>query len=124
MIEDRLLVLAGALFGAAGIGLLAASAHGTMPTLSYAAEMLLTHAGALVAIAAAIEARLLAPRPARIAGVGLIAGVALFSADIAWRAVGGERLFPMAAPAGGVVAIAAWLLVAAAALWSLRRRQA
>jgi uncharacterized membrane protein YgdD (TMEM256/DUF423 family) len=35
------------------------------------------------------------------------------------RAFAGHRLFPMAAPAGGIILIAAWLALAAAAVWAL-----
>jgi uncharacterized membrane protein YgdD (TMEM256/DUF423 family) len=43
-------------------------------------------------------------------------GTFLFSADIALRAFVGRRLFPMAAPTGGIILILAWLALAAAAL--------
>jgi uncharacterized membrane protein YgdD (TMEM256/DUF423 family) len=45
-----------------------------------------------------------------------VAGGALFAGDIATRAVSGNRLFPMAAPAGGTLLIVGWLALAAAAL--------
>ncbi len=41
---------------------------------------------------------------------------ALFAGDVAARAFIGARLFPMAAPAGGMILIASWLGVALAAL--------
>ncbi|HZS64129.1 MAG TPA: hypothetical protein VFA53_06495 [Xanthobacteraceae bacterium] len=43
----------------------------------------------------------------------------MFSADVALRAFVGHRLFPMAAPAGGIILLAGWLIVAAAALVAL-----
>jgi uncharacterized membrane protein YgdD (TMEM256/DUF423 family) len=43
-------------------------------------------------------------------------GTILFSGDVALRAFAGQRLFPMAAPTGGIILILAWLVLAAAAL--------
>jgi uncharacterized membrane protein YgdD (TMEM256/DUF423 family) len=48
-------------------------------------------------------------------------GAALFSGDIALRAFAGHWFFPMAAPTGGIILIAAWLLFAAAAIGALLR---
>jgi uncharacterized membrane protein YgdD (TMEM256/DUF423 family) len=45
----------------------------------------------------------------------------LFSGDLALRAFAGHRLFPMAAPTGGIILIAAWLALAAAAVIALIR---
>jgi uncharacterized membrane protein YgdD (TMEM256/DUF423 family) len=59
----------------------------------------------------------LLPRPLGLIAICALAfGAALFAADVAARAYLGHRLFPMAAPAGGIVMIAGWLLVALAAL--------
>jgi uncharacterized membrane protein YgdD (TMEM256/DUF423 family) len=52
---------------------------------------------------------------------GWVLGAALFSGDLALRAFTGHRLFAMAAPAGGIILIAAWLALAAAALAALWR---
>ncbi len=61
-------------------------------------------------------------RPLAIAAaIGLVAGAALFSGDIAMRAFAGHRLFPMAAPTGGVVLIASWLALGVAAVVTLFR---
>jgi uncharacterized membrane protein YgdD (TMEM256/DUF423 family) len=47
----------------------------------------------------------------------MLAGSALFAADIALRAFGiAARLFPNAAPLGGLTMIAGWLALAGAAL--------
>jgi len=54
--------------------------------------------------------------------VGWVVGAALFSGDIATRAVAGHRLFAMAAPTGGVILITAWLALIAAAFGSLLHR--
>jgi uncharacterized membrane protein YgdD (TMEM256/DUF423 family) len=50
-----------------------------------------------------------------------VLGAALFSGDIALRALAGHRLFAMAAPSGGIILIAAWLGLAAAAIAELVR---
>jgi uncharacterized membrane protein YgdD (TMEM256/DUF423 family) len=56
-----------------------------------------------------------------IAAGGLVVGAALFSGDIALRALAHTRLFPMAAPTGGMVMIGAWLAVTLAALVTIVR---
>ncbi len=52
---------------------------------------------------------------------GFVLGSTLFAGDLALRAFAGRRLFAMAAPSGGAVLIAAWLLLAAAALAAMFR---
>jgi uncharacterized membrane protein YgdD (TMEM256/DUF423 family) len=110
-----LLVLAG-LMGAAGITLAAAGAHAAPQAgLDSAAHMLLFHAVAVVAGVALIRQGVLL-RPLMLAVLAAwIVGATLFSADIALRAFAGHRLFAFAAPAGGIVLIAAWLGLAVAA---------
>jgi uncharacterized membrane protein YgdD (TMEM256/DUF423 family) len=44
----------------------------------------------------------------------------LFAADVAARAYLGNRLFPFAAPAGGMIMIAGWLVLTVSALAALR----
>jgi uncharacterized membrane protein YgdD (TMEM256/DUF423 family) len=83
-----------------------------------AAAMALVHASALLALAAL---PLAGPLQKLLPGLGLAFGVIFFSGDLAMRATTGERLFPMAAPTGGVLLIAGWLLLALASLFSLRR---
>lgn len=111
-----LLVLAG-LMGATGIVLAAAGAHAVPGAgLDSAAQMLLFHAVALLA-AAALARQGLLWRPAALAALAAwVLGAALFSGDIALRAFIGHRLFPMAAPAGGIILIVGWLLLATAAV--------
>jgi uncharacterized membrane protein YgdD (TMEM256/DUF423 family) len=116
-----LIALAG-LLGAAGVVLAAAAAHVAPGSgLDSAAWMLLFHATAIIAGAAAVQHGLVA-RPLGLAALGaFVLGAALFSGDIALRAFAGHRLFPMAAPSGGVILIGAWLLLAVAALIALSR---
>lgn len=114
-----LIVLSG-LMGASGIILAAAGAHAvTNAGLEGAAYMLLFHAAALLGGAALVQQGLMW-RPLMLAAlIGWVVGAALFSGDIALRAFVGHRLFVMAAPAGGVILIAAWLALAVAAIAAL-----
>jgi uncharacterized membrane protein YgdD (TMEM256/DUF423 family) len=50
-------------------------------------------------------------------------GLALFSGDLSLRAMHGIPLFPMAAPAGGLLLMAGWLLAALVALIPTRRSE-
>jgi uncharacterized membrane protein YgdD (TMEM256/DUF423 family) len=110
-----LLILAG-LMGAAGIVLAAASAHGTPGAgLDSAGYMLLFHAAAVLGGTALLHQGLLSRNIGLIALSGLAIGAVLFSGDVAARAYIGSRLFPMAAPTGGIVTIAGWLVLALAA---------
>ena len=117
----HILIAIAALFGCAGIMLAAAGAHAKPGTgLDSAGYMLLFHAPAVIAACAAIAAGLIS-RPVGIAAaVVLLIGVALFSGDLALRAYAGHRLFPMAAPTGGIVMMAGWALLALAAFLALR----
>jgi uncharacterized membrane protein YgdD (TMEM256/DUF423 family) len=112
---DRLFVLAAGLCGAAGVGLSAAAAHAGGAFTGTAASFLLAHAPALLAIGLIGGSRWL-----RIAGFILLIGVVLFSGDLVARDFLGTRLFPFAAPTGGTLLIAGWLVTAASALF--RRR--
>jgi uncharacterized membrane protein YgdD (TMEM256/DUF423 family) len=121
MSSTILIALAG-LMGAAGVVLLAAGAHAAPGAgLDSAGQMLLFHAAAVIAAAAAMTQGLLFRPLAHAAAIGLIVGAVLFSGDIAMRAFAGHRLFPMAAPTGGFVLIASWLGVAVAAVIALTR---
>ena len=116
-----LIALAG-LMGAAGVGLAAAAAHSAPGAgLESASSMLLFHAAALVGLAAALD-RGVVWRPLGLAGAfGLAAGAALFSGDLAARALAQTRLFPTAAPTGGTLMILAWLAVCLAGLAALAK---
>jgi uncharacterized membrane protein YgdD (TMEM256/DUF423 family) len=103
--------------GAAGISLAAAAAHAVPGAgLDAAASMLLFHAVAALGAAALAHQGLLR-RPLGLAVIAAwVIGAALFSGDIALRAFVGHRLFPMAAPTGGIMLILGWLVLAVAAL--------
>ncbi|KPF94280.1 DUF423 domain-containing protein [Rhodopseudomonas palustris] len=118
----RVLIVIAGLFGAAGVALAAAAAH--VPDagrLGPASSMLLFHASAVLA------ATLLAERGLvhRIAGLaatfGLVVGTALFAGDLTLRQFAGHGLFPMAAPTGGTLLIASWLLLGLAGALAPRR---
>lgn len=118
---DKIFLTFAGLMGACGVALAAAGAHGmTGVGLDSAANMLLFHACAVVAVTVASHNGLTARWPSAIAAAGFILGAALFAGDIALRAYAGQRLFPMAAPTGGTLLILSWLAVAIAAL--ARRR--
>lgn len=109
MTKQDILVLAGGLAGAAGVALSAAAAHMGGGNVATAANFLLLHAPALLALGLVDAGK---SRIIGWAGLVMIAGLALFAGDLLMRGYVGTRLFPMAAPAGGVLLIAAWLLAA------------
>ncbi|MEN3347908.1 MAG: hypothetical protein V7632_1543, partial [Bradyrhizobium sp.] len=55
-----------------------------------------------------------------VAGFGFVVAATLFAGDLACRQFTGDRLFPFAAPTGGTLLIASWLLLAASAAWPKR----
>lgn len=113
---DRALVACGALAGLAGVALSAAAAHVTGPSsLDTAARFLLVHAPALLALALLAATGLVHPWLGRGAGLALVVGLVLFCGDLSLRALRGAALFPMAAPAGGIVLMLGWALAALAA---------
>ncbi|KMO15730.1 DUF423 domain-containing protein [Methylobacterium platani] len=119
---DRALVALAGLAGALGVGLSAAAAHIAGATsLATAAQFLLFHAPALLALALLSGSGRVHPAPARAAGLALALGLALFSGDLSARALMQAPLFPMAAPSGGMILILGWILVAVAAAWPARR---
>ncbi|MGA2044472.1 MAG: DUF423 domain-containing protein [Roseiarcus sp.] len=115
-----------ALMGAAGVALAAAAAHrGGGDFAQTAAYFLILHAAALLGVAAAARGFSDRPSLARAlvaAGGALGLGAILFSADLATRAFSGDRLFPMAAPAGGSLTILGWLALAAVFVAGALRR--
>lgn len=118
---DQILIALAGLMGAAGIMLTAAGAHSKPGVgLDSAGYLLLIHAVAVLAAIGPIRHGLLL-RPLGVAVIcGFIAGSSLFAADVAARAYLGGRLFPFAAPTGGMIMILAWLVLVAAALLALR----
>lgn len=103
-------VVAG-LYGAAGVALAAAGAHVSSTTIvTTAAYFLLFHAGALLALSALAVQRQL--RFALLGGALIAGGNFVFSGDLALRGLKNIVLVHMAAPTGGFLMIAGWLLLA------------
>ncbi len=116
-----LIALAG-LMGAGGIALAAAGAHMAPGAgLDSAAYMLLFHAAAVVGGAALVQQSVLWRPLALVVLAAWVLGAVLFSGDIAMRAFTAHRLFPMAAPSGGMILICAWLALTAAAIVAMVR---
>lgn len=115
---ERALIVLGAVFGFLGTAAAAAATQVTGPGggLDTAAYFLLFHASALIGIALLIRTGLVHATAGRVGGWLVFAGVALFSGELALRAIEGRTLFPMAAPTGGTLLLAGWLAVAVAAL--------
>ncbi|WP_186395753.1 DUF423 domain-containing protein [Stappia sp. TSB10GB4] len=115
-----LLLLAG-LSGGLGVALSAMAAH--VPggeLLSSAANMLLFHAPAFLALAAL---RATGPHGVlAVATLALAVGLALFAGDLTSRVMLGDRLFPMAAPTGGSLMILGWAGILLAGAVRLVRR--
>lgn len=111
----RLAILIGGLCGAAGVGLSAYAAHAGGGNAGTAAQMLLFHAPAFLALGFFPTGLLRS-----LALLALTLGLALFCGDLLAREFLGSRLFPMAAPAGGMALIAGWLFVAVSGLVRIR----
>jgi uncharacterized membrane protein YgdD (TMEM256/DUF423 family) len=105
------------LTGATGIILAATAAHSVPdPRLQTAAIFLLLHAAAALA---ACGLSVAIPRDGVwfLGAAGLfLFGSLIFGADLSVRALSGTRLFPMAAPLGGILLIVGWISVTLAAL--------
>ena len=114
----RWVIFAAGIAGAVGVAMAAAAAHAEEARLLGAASAIcLANAPALLALGLA-GGRL---RLGALSAALLILGTVLFAGDLGLRVVAGQRLFPMAAPIGGSVMIAGWLLIALAALLPSRR---
>jgi uncharacterized membrane protein YgdD (TMEM256/DUF423 family) len=116
-LADRLLIVLAGLSGLAGVALSAAGAHATGGSnLEIAGRFLLIHAAALVGLTALAATGLVHPGVARAGGWAILVGVALFAGDLGMRVWRGGALFPMAAPAGGILLMIGWAAVALSAL--------
>jgi uncharacterized membrane protein YgdD (TMEM256/DUF423 family) len=122
MTASRIHLTIAALMGLFGVALLAAAAHVTgTANVQTAGQMLLFHASLLVGATAARKGGYLQDGLARVALSLIIAGVALFAADLSRRGFANETLFPRAAPIGGFGMMGGWLLLTFAALFAPRR---
>jgi uncharacterized membrane protein YgdD (TMEM256/DUF423 family) len=117
----RILIILAAVMGADGVILAAASAHQPDATrLAAASSMLLFHAVAVLAAAALVERGVINVRIGIAAASGFVVAAALFAGDLTLRQYAGHGLFPLAAPTGGTLLIASWLVLAVAAAWPWR----
>jgi uncharacterized membrane protein YgdD (TMEM256/DUF423 family) len=113
----RALIVVAGLMGAAGIVLAALGAHGSdLARLTTASSMLLFHAPVILVLPLLNERRLVQRQLATAAAFGFGAGATLFAGDLTVRDLLGHALFPMAAPSGGTILIASWILLALAGL--------
>jgi uncharacterized membrane protein YgdD (TMEM256/DUF423 family) len=108
----RPFLLVGGLLGAAGIALSAAAAHAGGGNIATAANFLLLHGPAFLALGLFDG---MAGRMLKTGGWIVLAGLVLFAGDLLARHYLGDRLFPLAAPSGGTLMIAGWLVIAASA---------
>lgn len=119
---DRVLLALGALAGLLGVAASAAAAHVSgADSLKTAAQFLLFHAPAILGLVALAASGATHRILTRLAAGALVLGLALFSGDLALRALHGTPLFPMAAPSGGFALMAGWLMAMVAALVPARR---
>ncbi|SDN60704.1 Uncharacterized membrane protein YgdD, TMEM256/DUF423 family [Methylobacterium phyllostachyos] len=120
---DRALAALACLAGLLGVALSAAAAH--IPgadSLKTAAQFLLFHAPAILALIGLGAAGLARPTLARAAAGLLVVGLILFCGDLAVRTWLQHPLFPMAAPTGGFALMGGWLFGMLCALVPGRQR--
>jgi uncharacterized membrane protein YgdD (TMEM256/DUF423 family) len=118
---SRVLVALAGLMGACGVMLAAGAAHlADASRLGAASSMLLFHACAVLGSVALTERGVLHARIGLAAAIGFVIAASLFAADLSLRQYAGHSLFPMAAPTGGTLLIASWLVLALSALWPRR----
>jgi uncharacterized membrane protein YgdD (TMEM256/DUF423 family) len=114
----RILIVLSAIMGADGVMLAAATAHqADASRLASASSMLLFHATAVLAVVALAERGIIDARIGIVAAVGFVLAASLFAGDLTLRQYAGHGLFPFAAPTGGTLLIASWLVLAVAAAW-------
>jgi len=122
---ERFLLFLGALCGLAGVIASAAAAHVSGDdNLKTAAQFLLFHAPLLAAAPAIVRSGAVHRHIALLALMLVFIGVALFSGQLAMRALKDASLFAMAAPTGGTVLMLGWALLGVAALVPVRKSAA
>jgi uncharacterized membrane protein YgdD (TMEM256/DUF423 family) len=115
---SRILIVLAAIMGADGVILAAASAHGADASrLASASSMLLFHASAVLGAVALVERGIIHARLGMVSAAGFVIAASLFAGDLTLRQYAGHGLFPMAAPTGGTLLIASWLVLGIAAAW-------
>jgi uncharacterized membrane protein YgdD (TMEM256/DUF423 family) len=117
----RILIILAGVMGADGVILAAMAAHQADATrLGAASSMLLFHATAVLAVVALVERGVIHFEIGIAAALGFVAAAGLFAGDLTLRQYAGHSLFPLAAPIGGTLLIASWLVLAVAAAWPRR----
>ena len=118
----RILIILAGVMGADGVILAAVATHqNDAVRLAPASSMLLFHAAAVLATVALTERGVVHRTGGLLAACGFVVGAALFAADLSLRHFAGHSLFPLAAPTGGTLLIASWLVLAIAAAWPSRK---
>ena len=118
MATYRILIALAGLMGACGVVLAAGAAHlADASRLGPASSMLLFHATAALGTVALAERGILHGRIAMVAAIGFVIAASLFAADLTVRQYADHSLFPMAAPAGGTLLIASWIVLALSAVF-------
>src|SRR5262249_23731510 len=114
----RVLIVLAGLMGAGGVVLAAGAAHLPDATrLGAASSKLVFHATAGLGAVARFARGIVRRRIGAMACFGFVAAASLFAGDLTMRRYAGQGLFPMAAPTGGTLLIASWLLLALSAAW-------
>jgi uncharacterized membrane protein YgdD (TMEM256/DUF423 family) len=117
----RILIILAGILGADGVVLAALAAHeADAARLGAASSMLLFHATAALGTVALAERSVIRRRIGLTAAFGFVLAAALFAGDLTLRQFAGHGLFPLAAPTGGTLLIASWLVLALAAAWPRR----
>jgi uncharacterized membrane protein YgdD (TMEM256/DUF423 family) len=117
----RILIILAGIMGADGVILAALSAHeADAARLAAASSMLLFHASAVLGTAALAERNVVHGTTGIAAAFGFVVAAAVFAGDLTLRQFAGHGLFPFAAPTGGTLLIASWLVLALAAVWPRR----
>ena len=117
----RILIILAGVMGADGVILAAVAAHqDDAGRLLPASSMLLFHATAVLAVVALAERGVVHAKGGLAAAFGFVVAAALFACDLSLRHFSGHSLFPLAAPTGGTLLIASWLVLAIAAAWPRR----
>ena len=118
MASYRILIALAGLMGACGVVLAAGAAHlADASRLGPASSMLLFHATAVLGTVALTERGMLHARIGIVAAIGFVIAASLFAGDLTVRQYADHSLFPMAAPTGGTLLIASWIVLTLSAVW-------
>ena len=117
MASCRILIALAGLMGACGVVLAAGAAHlADASRLGPASSMLLFHATAVLGTVALTERGIVHARIGTVAAIGFVIAASLFAGDLTVRQYADHSLFPMAAPTGGTLLIASWIVLALSAV--------